>query len=178
MPTLRIPRCDWVVITRYSPWCKPSVHQVAPGKIGFDPLVSLGKGLDHFKCGDVDDQRFAFGLADGIQTIAVLGPFKADAVYFFAINPRPEWADHFLADHAQQTSVFITLVDAVTGCLIDQCSKLLRSPRLGAFSNVADLPERQFQFMDALTFACVEPRGDDSHCLANRCGSHLMDFST
>ena len=54
-----------------------SLRQVAPGEVGLDPLVALGKRLDPFEGADVDDVRLALGLAYGIQAVAVLGPLEA-----------------------------------------------------------------------------------------------------
>ena len=75
--------------------------------------MALGEWLDPFERTDVNHKCLVLGHANGVQSIAVLGPLEAEALDIFTGNSRGEGADHFLADHAQQTGMFVTFVDAV-----------------------------------------------------------------
>jgi len=104
-----------------------SIEEVAPGEIGFDPLMAFGQRLDPLQHADVDDLGLSFGFADGVQAIAVLGPLEADAFDIIASEPRVKWADHFLADRAQQSGVLIALIHAVAGRLVNQGADAIAS---------------------------------------------------
>jgi hypothetical protein len=77
-----------------------SIQEIAPREIRFDPLMALGQWVDRLNPGDVDHERLALSFANGIQAIAVFGPFEADTIDVFARDSCPERAGHFLADHA------------------------------------------------------------------------------
>ena len=85
-------------------------------------------------------RSFVLGLAHGVQAVAVLGPFESNAFDVFAGDPSGEGAGHFLSNHAQQTGVFVALVDAVARRLVDQRAQLGSVVGADATSRVADFP--------------------------------------
>src|SRR5271163_4610169 len=104
-----------------------SAQQVSPREVGIDPLMALGPRLDPLKRANVDNMCLALGLADRVQAVAVFRPLEADALDLFTGDSGRERANHFFSNHAQQTGVFITLVNAVAGCLVDQVTELCAS---------------------------------------------------
>lgn len=102
-----------------------SRHEIAPGEVRVDPLVAVGPWLNPFELRNVNNPGFAFALADCVESIAVLGPLEANTLYFFTLNSRAKGTGDLFANHAQQSGVFVALVNAIARRLVDQGAKPL-----------------------------------------------------
>jgi hypothetical protein len=120
--------------------------------------MTFGPRLNPFERADVDDMRLPFRFANGVETIAVLGPIEPDAFDCLTRDAGGEGTDNFLADHAQQARMFVAFVNAVAGCLVDQGAELFgsvldRSRVQGRGLSLMPVPVH-----GALTFASLKPQ--------------------